>query len=964
MLTTPSACANCNTTGLPILPVRYTVVPTELKPTMPSGISGERVKDVALDSKQYQYGLRTLRGGFVYLFYEKGARGKNYWEVYAVSHDGHLTSFVASPEPPESIFCENNKHNVPRTAYICIESPEKCGKVWIAFTQRLWRVEAFNQYTTDAALRAKRMQSIMPADWINAPQHPHAAEATQANLEHVLEYRTDLPQTALSPNTIKEISKKDGSYEPVQLRKQTTRYPAYMRNATVNDKGQPITPPESKHTVRLMHGSGKRPQGGSHPPMLLALWDGIGITHEMNGYRNEAAGRIKQYGDEREVEITALAAIEAAKKAMEDKAEAGVETKEQLFKDPRMLDPGYLKEHALKLPQPQQALRLDDLNLIEQWNAQEVPTKYGTSVNQLISLYTQTGWQDPKSLPAMVARRDEARNPIIQQVNEYLRTRDPKKQATVKQARAESWPKYEKKLNLAVYNAFKTNYDKFLEAADNLIDARTVELIKWLEAPLFIDTLEDFHNTNIDDGVAFEDAVGDAIFAMSSSPSGAAKIKTWVEEAKASSRSNIAWRAVALNQKEAIKELDHALAAAKQGKQTPLTESAWEAFKASIKQMQRLADTYKKANTVLIANDRAIAANAPNATAETIRANKAFGVPLQQVNTRGMDKIAVTIGDAVFKFFRVDKASDFLSEKIIQHVFSVRAFVDPSDSNRLILAEAKEQGLANKEILSRFSSAKPFIEADTPEIRKQQAATLRLAWDNFKTSPQGLVAVKEARLAIVVGLIEGVNFSKLWIESEGKPRQRAMITASALAITAAMADVAAAPAKSLFGNEAVSYQKIKLIGGVLGGTASMVMAGVDFGNMERQYQNGQLGLALLFLLKSLTGTASGILTLTATFSYSAGVLERLTGRTTANALTKVGKKAGAIIARRILFMAAGAWITVGLIVLEVIIWAVSDNDLQNWCEQCVFGISPNQNAVDKKPEEQMQTFGKALVSVN
>ena len=49
----------------------------------------------------------------------------------------------------------------------------------------------------------------------------------------------------------------------------------------------------TEKTIKLMRQSGKRPDGGSHPPMLLALWDGIGITHELNGYRNEAAGRIK-----------------------------------------------------------------------------------------------------------------------------------------------------------------------------------------------------------------------------------------------------------------------------------------------------------------------------------------------------------------------------------------------------------------------------------------------------------------------------------------------------------------------------------------------------------------------------------------------------------------------------------------------------------------------------------------------
>ena len=42
---------------------------------------------------------------------------------------------------------------------------------------------------------------------------------------------------------------------------------------------------------------------------MLALWDAIGITHELNGYRNDAAGWLKKYGDERELQIGAFSAI-------------------------------------------------------------------------------------------------------------------------------------------------------------------------------------------------------------------------------------------------------------------------------------------------------------------------------------------------------------------------------------------------------------------------------------------------------------------------------------------------------------------------------------------------------------------------------------------------------------------------------------------------------------------------------
>ena len=81
-------CANCEKAGLPILPVRYAVLPKMVSASTPEGISGEGVTQIGLT--QHDYGLRTLREGWVYLFYLKGARGNAYWEAYEVTEDGLL----------------------------------------------------------------------------------------------------------------------------------------------------------------------------------------------------------------------------------------------------------------------------------------------------------------------------------------------------------------------------------------------------------------------------------------------------------------------------------------------------------------------------------------------------------------------------------------------------------------------------------------------------------------------------------------------------------------------------------------------------------------------------------------------------------------------------------------------------------------------------------------------------------
>jgi hypothetical protein len=224
---------------------------------------------------------------------------------------------------------------------------------------------------------------------------------------------------------------------------------------------------------------------------------------------------------------------------------------------------------------------------------------------------------------------------------------------------AGAWPKYENKVNANAQATFNSNNDAFLGAANALIDARAVELIKWLEAPLFIDTLEDFDPTSITDGVEFDYVVGEAIFGLGATQKGADKLDAWVQDAKASNKTNLLWRAIALNQRDGIAEVDAAIQAAKQHTGTLLTEASVNAALLNLKNMQRLADTYKKAQSVYSANFKA---SGPSG-------NAAFGATIRPINSRGIDSVVITLGDRVFKALRLDKSGDWVAEKIIQHIF-------------------------------------------------------------------------------------------------------------------------------------------------------------------------------------------------------------------------------------------------------------------------------------------------------
>jgi hypothetical protein len=124
--------------------------------------------------------------------YEKHSRGSHIkWEVYSVAEDGtlwtQLSIHAIKPidTPPT---CSRSGHNFP-ASLIALEDPEKCGKVWIAFSEHAWSEDTFKLFESDPKLRDKRMQTFLPATWIKARGYRHGLEGTQANVEQVIEYR-------------------------------------------------------------------------------------------------------------------------------------------------------------------------------------------------------------------------------------------------------------------------------------------------------------------------------------------------------------------------------------------------------------------------------------------------------------------------------------------------------------------------------------------------------------------------------------------------------------------------------------------------------------------------------------------------------------------------------------------------------------------------------------------------------
>lgn len=923
-------CPNCNKSGLAILPVRYAVVPLEANTSLPEPL-GNKVKEVKLS--HYKYALRTLRQGFLYLFYEKHARGSHIkWEIYSVSAAGTLwkqysTSAIhsVSSEPA----CSLTGHNIPASV-IAIENPEKCGKVWIAFSEHAWSGDTFKLFERDAKVRNERMQIFAPSLWITDKGYKHGLEGTLANVEKIIEYQNDFNHTSLTGGPLIDVSIAGGGHRSHVLKKQSTRYPLHLR------RGQ------SEQVVEAMNAIGKCHAGKCHPSIVLALWDAVGTAHELNGFRSDAAGWVEKYGQERELEISALNTIEGLRKLFEENAvQHELELRQRAINSYIQIGSTQgRRSSASKMPEPKRSHEIEVCNILDDWGRKKMPSK----IDYPLRLDMANMLSEP--------RRSIEINKVKSEADKYLASLATSAEKRNAEARAGAWAKYQEKLNKDAYEDFKRKCDVFYEEAGALIDHRTDDLITWLEAPLLVSTLTEFHNENIRDGAAFECLVGEAIHGINGSAKGREKIDEWVKEMKAG-KSNLLWRAVALNQKQAMEELDTALAEASRHHSDRTLASAMNWVNYTAKSMKAFADTYKKLVSYQNANN----------SASSAAGSKAFGVNLRPVSMRGVDKLGISIGDRVFKAFAVADLGDYASEKIIQHIFSVRAFVAPADSANLIEVQAKNEELSRKQRLERLRVGRTFMAANTPAIRTAQSEALGQAWQEFTEKQSGASAVKDTRLAVVVMLVEGISFNKLIADCALKNDAKSWwsLAASGLTITSALFDVASVPAKGLFGAESWSYQRLKLIGGLLSSAASAVTAVLDIRDALKFYAKGNLVATSGYVIKGIAGLASAGLTAATSFTYAVPLIERLTGqRLLSSAVSGIGGRALAIIGMRIIFMSVGAWLTVIAFGAQVFIWIISDDALEEWCSLSAFGCARNSRDAYRSVTNQSEGLRNAL----
>ena len=166
-------CSFCGRQGVPILPLRYAVIPNYLEAgrgnVSPQALLGgkESALGTVPQMQRHRYTVRTLREGYLYAYLNRPGQ----WQVYSVTPEGNLR-LLADPDDIDekagkemSAQCKRSGDNIP-ASFIHIANPARTPVVWLAFSTARWSAAVRAKYEADPA---KRMQRFDVAKLDSAP---------------------------------------------------------------------------------------------------------------------------------------------------------------------------------------------------------------------------------------------------------------------------------------------------------------------------------------------------------------------------------------------------------------------------------------------------------------------------------------------------------------------------------------------------------------------------------------------------------------------------------------------------------------------------------------------------------------------------------------------------------------------------------------------------------------------------
>lgn len=594
--------------------------------------------------------------------------------------------------------------------------------------------------------------------------------------------------------------------------------------------------------------------------------------------------------------------------------------------------------------------------------ANNIPAAYQRRLVQLAE--STSAASANTSMPYIGAGRDQ----LMSGARSYAQAQPGMHERNLTAMRSYNWSKYEARLKRQDVENFRKKYKTLQSAVFDLQESRSADVGKWLQAKLFLDTLEDYESTDPSDSAAFEVVISDGIAGIGSTPKGKAILDVLVTHWDPLQPESLIWRVFAMNKKDAREEVGKLLKIALGKKDMPLEPAQGhgsagrspgvDAVISASGMVGKLNGYYKNLAKLALEKD-----------------SKKIS-PLGGLFKRlEVDLFGMTVGDAIFAKFRVNQLGDFVGEKILQTLLLQRAGISYSDAVALVRKQAELGKLCREETIERLSKVQPMYRNGAP---KSAQKLMYDTWNAMKSTDEGVKVLRSSRIATVAALLEAVNFYKLMSAAPDRDTKIKLAQSSA-SMLSSLITITMTP---YYGTLKDSIRSLawKQVGSGLSSFGTFISAWIDGEKMSDAFDKRQFDAAGIYFLKGVIGGVAGVATLIDAASTTASLLNKLASRYgTVVVIEAIETATERVLAWAALKVVVGAvvrltgWeVTVGLLVLQTMADQLTPTELESWCSRCAFGtgqetilrVTDHSVVRYSDPSQQEKDFADAMTKLS
>jgi hypothetical protein len=522
-------CRFCGKDGLLILPLRTASLPKEAAaPALPSTTSAH-IKGIAI--KESSYTLRMARTAYLYMLVNR--KGNLSWQCYISTPQGYWAQFAADAPPLEApeFTCEPGTHGI-NASMVAIHEAADVQTAYLLYTPSPLTVAMLSEAQLKSNAKADelcakgQMVKFSPKDWVGGSY-------TQTDCLQAKDLATSVAEFALA-NSKSPLS------SPLGKALANATFPLMASGQEVDTVGAVA----AGHLNRLFALTTFIKEKKA---VAIAMYDPIGITQELNDFRNDGLNKVDDYlktADKDKVsnkwKFDSLQAVREVKTAFEK----GLARDTQSHHEDSELHIRAM--HQPIFPEDSEQMRLykegrkklDVYRAGEQAWRKEFPQKAAAMDTDLVKHQAE--------LPQRLARAEET-------------------------AKKYWLKKYDPLLDQGAMASFDAAFDAATKAATDLASKRVDDHLAWVLHDKFIQAFDvydrfDIYNVankalNTHSGKFFEGQAALCTLGMVGCEKSAAQIDTWLA-GSIGDKKNIYMRGLMLNQEAIEKEAKTALAEA------------------------------------------------------------------------------------------------------------------------------------------------------------------------------------------------------------------------------------------------------------------------------------------------------------------------------------------------------------------------------------------------------------------